>query len=163
MKVIIKKCTKHGDLTAEQIYTWKYKNKTMSRCHQCILDKNKKNREEWMKNPENVEKKRQRDNERYAKNRDLICARRQSEEGKAARREYYKKHAQKYRDEYKVKQQKYRENLDNAYVKRMIRNNDKDLNGIQIHPKMIELKRTLLDIKRKLKTNNFKVRLKNEV
>lgn len=158
----MKTCTKHGILTEDKIYTWKYKGKTMRRCHQCILDKNKRAHDIWMQNPENVKKKRERDNERYKNKRAEIVAKRQSPEGKAKRRQWYKEHAPEYQAKYKKKQKAYRDNLDDAYIKRVIRNNDKRLNGIELPQSMIDFKRTLLEVKRRVKLNKLNQRLKDE-
>lgn len=116
-----------------------------------------------MQNPENVKKKRERDNKRYQENIDAIKAKRQSPEAKAKRRQWYKDHAPEYRAKFKAKQQKYRDNLEDPYVIRAIKNNNKVFTGVKFSKAMLDFKRTLLQAKRALRISTINRNKEDEV
>ena len=155
---IVKRCTKHGELTISQVHVYKYKGKTLRQCLKCNRDRARKHYE----TQENRDKKNAKDRERWRENKESITKKRKEGNYNANQRKYYYEKIEENREQYKAKQKKYRTELHDSYIKRVIQAGDKTIPLSSITQEMIQLKRAVMLLKgciKKRKSINIEVKL----
>jgi len=83
--IIVKICKHHGPRTEDQLYTWKWRDKTFKRCHECILAKSRKYEASKPKEAKKTYRAQQ-----WIKEKERLTKLRSSPEALAKRREYAK-------------------------------------------------------------------------
>lgn len=151
-------CKKHGELKKDDIKSGKYRNKNYRKCRLCERDRARDYTKRVNADPEKRKHRLDKDKNYWKENKDAITKRRQQPEVLEKRRKWHKENAGRYAEGYKLKQQKYKQELHDAYVKKIIQNGNKDLKFNEIPPAMVELKRAVMSLKRgiKLISNNNK-------
>lgn len=159
---IVKICSKHGDLTEDDLKKGIYKGKRYRKCKHCELERSRAYHEQKYNDPEWVAEKHARDKKRWEEKKDEITKQRQSPEKMEMRRETYRRLAPRYRERCNAKQQEYRDTLHDHYIKKCIQNGDKSLRMNDIPKGMVELKRSIMILKkgiRKQQTDEVEMRL----
>lgn len=155
---IVKNCGKHGQLTLDQVHVYQYKGRTLRQCLQCKRDRARKHYD----NPINREKKNEKDRQHWAENKETITKRRKEGDYNENRRKYYQKNIEKYREICNEKQKVYRENMHSTYVRKIIQNGDKDIPLGLIPDSMVELKRSIMMLKKGIR-NRSTIKLKERI
>ena len=148
---IIKTCKIHGDLTLKDLKIGKYKNKTYRKCHKCELDRSKKYYAKIFADIDLRDKKRKKDHDYWENNKDKIKKRRKENFDKIKNNEQREKYSTYYKSHWNEKQKSYRNDLHDTYLKRLIQNGNKNIPLHSIPKEMIELKRSLVKVKRFMK------------
>lgn len=91
----------------------------------------------------NKEKRNAADRKYFAENKEAILAKRKA--NPLIRRRYY------YNDYSREKQNQYRDELHDSYIKKLIKNDDKNMSTDDIPAELIDLKRSVVQIKRTIK------------
>ena len=147
--IIVKVCKIHGDLVEQDVQQGVYKGKKYKKCKLCELDRSRRYHAEKYQDEEWVKEKHERDRQRWIEKKDEITEKRQQPEARLKRRETYQKYYEAGHREYcKEKQKVYRETLHDSYVKKCIQDGDKSLRMADIPQSMIELKRSIMMLKK---------------
>lgn len=152
----IKVCAKHGELSEKDVKQGVYKGKKYRKCKYCELERSRKYHGKMYENEEWVKKKHATDKERWEKKKEEIKLKRQKPSALEKRRLTYAENPDKYRTKCNDKQKEYRETLHDHYVKKCIQNNDKELKFNKIPQSMINLKRSLMMLKKGIKSSQIK-------
>jgi hypothetical protein len=148
-------CKIHGELSPDLIKSGVYKGKPYRKCKQCEYERgviyHKKQREDI----EKLEAKRLKDKAYWEANKTKIKERRLTPESQARRKASYPIYNERYRTKYKEKQAEYRDNLHDSYIKKLIQNGDKNIKIDSIPQSIIEFKRSLIKLKKGIKTENI--------
>ena len=147
----MKTCKIHGELSPENIKSGVYRGKKYSKCRLCENERSRVYTKKIYADPELVAKKHARDKARWQTKKAEITAKWQTPEARAKRKAQYKEYAPRYRESCNQKQQQYRENLGDHYVKKLIQNGNKDIKFNLIPPALVELKRSVIQLKRAIK------------
>lgn len=150
MSEVIKICKTHGNLTADDIKVWPYKNKTYRRCKLCIKDKNTRYQKRMREDTNWVENKRKKDKLYWEENKERITEVRKEPERLAKRRNTYSNNSEHYRSECREKQKIYRKELHDSYIRKIMIENS-ILENHDIPEEMIKAKKALLLLKRTIR------------
>lgn len=151
MNDIIKTCKIHGELKQNEIKSGIYKNKKYRKCLYCERERSRKYYSKKYEDNGFVEEKRGKDRKYWSENKAKITQRRRSNGALEKRREWYQDNILRERNRVTIKNKEYRNNLDDVYVKKIIRNGDPIIRSSHIPNSMVELKRAIMLVKRKIK------------
>lgn len=131
-------CKEHGELTEEKIKISTTRGKKYMKCRAC---ENVRARAYHLKNKE---KRNEKAKQYYEKNKEMITAKR-----KAKPQTIIRKYA--YPDYTRDKQNQYRQELNDTYIKKLIKNDDKNISHDDIPAELVDLKRSVVQMKRTIK------------
>lgn len=147
---IAKTCSKHGELKRADIKTGIYRGKRYIKCRLCELERSREYSKRIYGDENLHEAKKQKDRDYWKEKKDEITQRRKKPEALQKRRDWHNENKERYNAIYRERQREYREGLADTYVRRIIRNNDKNLSFSAIPESMLDLKRALMALKREL-------------
>lgn len=148
-------CKVHGELQKSEIKSGIYRGKKYRKCKYCELERSRKYHTEKYNDPEWVKQKHAKDKKRWDEKKEQITEKRQTPESLQKRRDAYKKLAPRYREKCNKKQKEYRDTLHDHYVKKTIQNGDKSIKFDSIPESMVNLKRSLMMLRRGIKNKQI--------
>lgn len=149
--MIIKTCSKHGDLEEKDVKQGVYKGKNYKKCRFCEIDRSRAYYKKMYEHANFVERKHEKDRLRWQEKKKEITKQRQTPEAQQKRREAYHAKKEHYNRHCKDKQKKYREELHDSYVRKVIQNGNKFLKLKDIPQPLIDLKRSLMLLNKGIK------------
>lgn len=155
-----KTCKVHGVLTPENIQVLKWKNKTFIKCRHCERERSRRYMaKKELTDPDFLKRKNQRRKAEWVRDKERLTEERKKPENIERRKQWYKNNIEKVRTFARNKQREYRKNLADPYVKHIIHNDDKNL-PIKIIPQdLVELKRNIMKLRRKIdEKSNFNLK-----
>lgn len=159
MAEIKKTCLVHGVLKASDIKSGVYRGKKYNKCRLCDNERSKRRYDAIHKDAELHQKEKQRHKDYWAKNKTKIAQQRIARDEPAKRRETYQKYAPRYRAKCNAKQKEYREQLHDTYIRKMIQDGNKELKFSDIPQSLVEFKRSLILMRKKMKEFNINQRM----
>lgn len=140
-----KTCKIHGELTPDLIQSLVNKRGyPFTRCRLCERERNKRYR------IQNREKIRERERQYWENNKEAIKEKRILNNHMTST-DCYHANPKKYREHYRAVQKKYRDELHDSYVKKCLQDGNKELKFDDFSPDMVELKRSVMQLKRETK------------
>lgn len=148
---IIKNCAKHGALFADDIRIDTWGKKVYRRCKKCVLERSRRYEARVKQIPEKVIAKKQRRASEWRRNKERIMQERQTTEYKNKRKEWRERNKERLNPIFREKQKSYRENLADPHIRKLIQNGDKKIRIADIPKSLVDLKRSLLLLKKGIK------------
>lgn len=154
--VYVKHCIHHGDLTMVQCYQRNYTSKAglpkvYLECQQCCITRSKIYRASKADDPRYQAMKVARDARGWVRRKAELQTKRQTPEYRAKVREWYKRNSSLVCPRVAAKNKQYRDDLHDTYIRKRIQDDDKTIKWGDIPQPLIRYKRTLIELKRRIK------------